>query len=65
MSYTYLLFYLCKFLAPKITYAIYNKQLFVIITKFEQWGLYLFGAHYKMKVLLDHKSLVYFICTHI
>jgi hypothetical protein len=35
---------LCKFIAPKAKYPIYDKKLLIIIVVFEKWRSYLTGA---------------------
>ena len=47
----------------KCNYEIYNKELLAIIRCFEQWKLKLEGTEVPIKVIIDYKSLEYFMTT--
>jgi hypothetical protein len=53
-------FYSRKLTSAKMNYQVYDKELLVIITTFEQWRPYLAGAQHRVQVLTDHKNLLYF-----
>jgi hypothetical protein len=55
-------YYLCKFIALKINYPTYNKELLTIITAFEEWRSYL-GKQHNIQQVIDHKNLIYFSNT--
>jgi len=48
----------------KINYTIYDKELLAIITAFEVWRHHLEGVRFPVKVLTDHKNLLYFKKPH-
>jgi hypothetical protein len=56
-------FYSRKLTNAEINYQVYDKELLVIITAFEQWRPYLAGAQHRVQVLTDHKNLLYFTTT--
>jgi hypothetical protein len=47
----------------KLNYDIYDKELLAIVEAFKEWRVYLKGATLLVKVLIDHKNLLYFITT--
>ena len=56
-------YYSRKFTTPEINYPIYDKELGAIIAAFEEWRPYLAGAQHRIKVVTDHKNLLYFSTT--
>ena len=53
-------FYLKKITSAELNYKIYNKELLTIVAVFEEWKIYLKKFIYSMKILIDHKNLLYF-----
>ena len=49
--------------AFECNYEIYNKELFVIIRFFKQWRPELEKIRVPIRVIIDHKSLEYFMTT--
>jgi hypothetical protein len=56
-------FYSRKLTSAEINYQVYDKDLLVIITAFEQWRPYLARAQHRVQVLTDHKNFLYFTTT--
>jgi hypothetical protein len=56
-------FYSQKLTSTEINYRVYDKELLAIITAFEQWRPYLAGAQHRVRVLTNHKNLLYFTTT--
>ena len=54
-----------KFTPAKIKYEIYDKELWAIITTFEEWQHYRGGGQHKTQVFCDHKNLQQFMTTRI
>ena len=44
----------------EINYTIYDKELLAIIVAFETWRHHLEGAKYPVRIITDHKNLLYF-----
>jgi hypothetical protein len=53
-------FYSLKLKGPELNYAIYDKELMVIIEVFKEWKYYLIGIKHKIKVYTDYKNLTTF-----
>ena len=47
----------------ELNYDIHDKELLAIMEAFKEWRVYLEGSTYLVKVLMDHKNLLYFIIT--
>jgi hypothetical protein len=47
----------------EMNYLIYNKEMLAIIQVFKHWQTELKGTDYPIEVLIDHKTLEYFINT--
>lgn len=56
-------FFSWKYLLQEINYEIYDKELLAIIRTFQKWHPILEGAGLPVKILTDHKNLMYFIST--
>ena len=56
-------FFSKNFNPAECNYEIYNKELLAIIRCFEQWRPKLEGIGVSVKVIIDHKSLEYFMTT--
>lgn len=52
-----------KFTPPERNYEIYDKEILAIVECMDVWRLYFEGADHKLKVLTDHKNLVWFTET--
>jgi hypothetical protein len=53
------------FTAPKLNYAIHDKELLAIFEAFHIWRHYLEGSPLSIDVVTDHKNLEYFITTKV
>ena len=53
-------YYSKKMLPAEGNYPIYNKEMLAIMKTLKHWCRYLCGAEHPVKVLTDHKNLVYF-----
>jgi len=53
-------FYSIAFTSAECNYPIYDKELLAIKTTFETWRYYLEGAKKTIKILTDHRNLLYF-----
>jgi len=60
-----IIFYFKKMISTKFNYKIYNKELLIIITAFNEWRVYLKRFKYSIKVYTDYKNLLYFITIKI
>jgi hypothetical protein len=56
-------FYSRKLTSAEINYQVYDKELLVIITAFEQWRPYLAEVEHRIQVLTNHKNFLYFTTT--
>src|SRR5215469_18553478 len=56
-------FYSHTMSSAELNYEIYDKELLVIFTAFQEWWSYLEGASKSVKVVTDHKNLEYFAST--
>jgi hypothetical protein len=56
-------FFSCKMSLVELNYDIHDKELLAIVEAFKEWRVYLKGATLLVKVLIDHKNLLYFITT--
>ena len=56
-------FFSRKHSPQEINYEIYDKELLAIIRSFEEWRPMLEGAGLPVKILTDHRNLVYFMST--
>ena len=52
-----------KMTSAELNYEIHDKELLAIVDAFEEWRVYLEGSTYPVKVLTDHKNLLYFTTT--
>ena len=52
-----------KFTPPERNYEIYDKEMLAIVECMDIWRYYFEGAEHKLKVLTDHKNLVWFTET--
>lgn len=57
----FVLFFSKNLNSPEYSYKIYNKQVLAIIWDFEQWKPKLKSIRVPIKVIIDHKSLEYFM----
>jgi hypothetical protein len=46
-------------------YDIYDKELLAIVTVLQEWKIYLEGSKYPVKMLTDHKNLIWFTITKV
>lgn len=53
-------FYSRSLTKAEVNYAIYDKELLAIIVAFEVWRHHLEGAKFPIKVISDHRNLLYF-----
>jgi hypothetical protein len=56
-------FFSCKMSLVELNYDIHDKELLAIMEAFKEWRVYLEGATLLVKVLIDHKNLLYFTTT--
>ena len=56
-------FYSRKMTSAELNYEIHDKELLAIVAAFEEWRVYLEGSTHTVKVLTDHKNLLYFTTT--
>jgi hypothetical protein len=56
-------FFSCKMSLVELNYDIYDKELLAIVEAFKEWRVYLKGVTLLVKVLMNHKNLLYFITT--
>jgi len=52
-----------EFTPPERNYEIYDKEMLAIVECMDVWRHFFEGADHKLKVLTDHKNLVWFIKT--
>lgn len=53
-------FYSKKFTPAELNYTVHNKELLAIVRSFEHWRDYLEGAQHPVRVITDHRPLMYF-----
>ena len=53
-------YYSWKFTPAELNYNVQDKELLVIVQAFQHWRVYLEGAQYLVKVIMDHKNLTNF-----
>ena len=56
-------YYLKIIILAKINYPIHNKEMLAIIQALEAWRPELKGTLTRIRIILDHKALEYFIIT--
>ena len=56
-------FYSRKMTSAELNYEIHDKELLAIVAAMEEWRVYLEGSTHPVKVLTDHKNLLYFTTT--
>jgi hypothetical protein len=56
-------FFSHKMSLVELNYNIYDKELLAIMKVFKEWRVYLEGVTLLVKVLIDHKNLLYFTTT--
>ena len=58
-------YYLRKLTEAELNYDVHDKELLAIVECFRTWRHYLEGAHHQVKVITDHKNLMYFMTTKV
>jgi hypothetical protein len=56
-------FFSYKMSLVELNYDIHDKELLAIMKAFKEWRVYLKGVTLLIKVLINHKNLLYFIIT--
>jgi RNase H-like domain found in reverse transcriptase len=52
-------------ISAETNYDIHDKELLIIVIIMQEWRVYLEEAKYKVKVLTDHKNLIWFTTTKV
>jgi transposase InsO family protein len=56
-------YYSRKFQPAELNYDVYNKELLAIVASLEHWRPYLAGAAHQVRIITDHRNLLYFMTT--